>query len=102
MALEKIHGINFGRALRNHDHDLELLNELTSTFLDIYGKCDTELNAFVNSGDFKKAERLVHYISSVSGSFGAIKLMDVSRDIEHCLQGDRSDIGTLLTISPRC
>ncbi len=98
LVRKEIRGIDFGRVLRNHDDDLVLLNELTSTFLDIYGQCDTELSAFVNSGDLKKAERLVHNIASVSGSFGAAKLMDVSRNIEHCLQDDRSDIENLLTL----
>lgn len=93
---KEIRGIDFGRALQNHDHNQALLNELTSTFVEIYGQCDEELNSFVSSGDLHKAERLVHNVAGVSGSFGATKLMDVSREIEHALEDSSAELKPLL------
>lgn len=48
--------------------------------------------------DCDKAERLVHNIAGVAGSFDAISLMNISRDIEHFLQNSEGDIKTLQMI----
>ena len=88
LPREQIRGIDFGLALRNHDDDLELLNRLTGTFIDIYQHADDELNTFLTIQEFDKAERLMHNIAGVAGSFGATSLMNTARDIEHSLHNE--------------
>jgi PAS domain S-box-containing protein len=98
LPRQEIRGIDFGQALRNHDHDLELLDRLTGTFIDIYQHSDEELKALIRSRDLDKAERLMHNIAGVAGSFGATGLMNVARDIEHSLQDATCEITALETV----
>ena len=95
LPRHEIRGINFGQALRNHGDDLELLNRLTDTFIEIYQHSDDELSNLVVTEDYVKAERLVHNIAGVAGSFGATSLMNISRDIEHFLQNADGEIEPL-------
>jgi CheY-like chemotaxis protein len=93
----EIRGIDFGKALRNHDHDTLLLSRLMNEFLKIYEDADEQLKQLLDEGDTTRAERLVHNVAGVSGSFGAVKLMDASRAIEHQLIDGDQDLGEKLT-----
>lgn len=84
-ARTEIRGVDFGRALRNHDNDEALLSRLMGEFIRIYDQSDVQLAEHVRTGDLTKAERLAHNIAGVSGSFGAMKLMEAARAIEHRL-----------------
>ncbi len=91
------HGIDFDKALRNHGQDISLLYQLTSTFIEIYEHADQELNNLLETDEYEIAERLVHNIAGVSGSFGADTLMNSAREVEHSLQKDGGVTDTLLT-----
>jgi PAS domain S-box-containing protein len=95
LSAHEILGIDFGLALRNHDGDLDLLNRLTGTFIEIYSRADKDLDTFLASDDLGQSERLMHNISGVAGSFGATTLMNISREIEHQLQNGTTNIAPL-------
>jgi len=98
LPREQIRGIDFGQALRNHDGDLELLNRLTGTFIDIYQHADDEFNTLITTQEYDKAERLMHNIAGVAGSFGATSLMDTARDLEHSLHNASFEDESLQTV----
>lgn len=85
--------VDFGLALKNHDHDEYLLNRLTQDFVDIYGDSANRLRQTLNPDDIEHAERLLHNIAGVAGSFGAKKLMEDCRRFEHLIR-DRGDLKT--------
>ncbi len=91
------HGIDFDKALRNHGQDLSLLFRLTTTFVEIYQHADLDLNKLLDNDDAEKAERLMHNLAGVSGSFGADALMHIAREIEHSLQKDGNIADAQLT-----
>jgi len=95
LSSPEILGIDFGQALRNHDGDLDLLNRLTGTFIEIYNHADEELDSFLACQDFDQSERLMHNIAGVAGSFGATTLMNISREIEHSLQTGTTELEDL-------
>ncbi|MFP6807954.1 MAG: ATP-binding protein [Pseudomonadales bacterium] len=86
IAEPSVQGVDFQQALRNHGDDAALLNRLTGTFIEIYQHSDGELTEMLASDEFENAERLVHNIAGVAGSFGANNLMVAAREIEHSLQ----------------
>ncbi|MFT5098150.1 MAG: PAS domain S-box-containing protein [Planctomycetaceae bacterium] len=83
--------VDFGLALKNHDYDEYLLNRLTLDFVDIYGDSANRLRQTLNQDDIEHAERLMHNIAAVAGSFGANKLMLDCRRLEHLIR----DLGDL-------
>lgn len=92
-----IEGIDFGRALRNHANDEALLDRLLAEFVNIYGTADRQLRDLVDQREFARAERLAHNLAGVTGSFGAIELMDAARSIEHQLKDNDGDLQSLLS-----
>ena len=78
--------MDFGVALKNHDDDEFLLNRLTQDFVEIYGDSANLLRQTLNPDDIEQAERLMHNIAGVAGSFGAMKLMDHCRRFEHLIR----------------
>ncbi|XOV89370.1 MAG: AAA family ATPase [Pseudomonadota bacterium] len=78
-----IRGVDFGRALRNHGGDRELLSSLMTEFVKIYRFSDEDLRALLASADPVRAERLAHNVAGVAGSFGAMALMNAARALEH-------------------
>ena len=78
--------VDFGVALKNHDDDEFLLNRLTQDFVEIYGDSANLLRQTLNPDDIEQAERLMHNIAGVAGSFGAMKLMDHCRRFEHLIR----------------
>ena len=84
-----INGINFDQPLRNNDYDFDLVLQLRGDFIQIYGDADEELAQHLDKRENEAAERLMHNIAGVSGNFGAIKLMDVTRALERQIkEGD--------------
>ncbi len=77
-----IRGVDFGRALRNHGGDRELLSSLMSEFVKIYRFSDEELRTLLASADPVRADRLAHNVAGVAGSFGAMGLMNAARALE--------------------
>jgi PAS domain S-box-containing protein len=83
-----IRGVNFGKAIASHDGDLEFLYTLTGDFVNIYGKADEEFTNFLNAQDIEQADRLIHNIAGLSGTFGAEELMLIARSVEQELRAD--------------
>ncbi len=81
-----IRGINFGRAIENHGGDTEFLINLTGDFINIYGRVDEELDSFLKKKDIEQAQRLIHNIAGLAGTFGADSLMNISREVEYQLR----------------
>ena len=95
-----IRGIDFGKALSSHDFDEELLLRLSNDFVSIYGQADDQFLELLKDDDTEKAERLVHNIAGVAGSFGASSLMQSARALEHSLRrSSRPDQAALLEFS---
>mgnify|MGYP003648193074 FL=1 len=82
----EIRGVDFGLALRNHDDDEDLLNRLTHDFQTIYHDAAAQLKTALDDNNIEQAERLLHNIAGVSGSFGAEALMRCSRRTEKIIQ----------------
>ncbi len=81
-----ISDIDFGLALVNHDGDEKLLMQLTKVFCDLYQYSDTELADLLAKDSFEGAERLMHNIAGVAGSFAAFELMQTAKAIEHAIK----------------
>jgi len=93
----QIRGIDFDKALSNHDHDKVLFTKLSKEFIRIYEHADREfcsLLAIDSNGDQtdsdlsaekEKAERLMHNVAGVAGNFGGLNLMEAARGLEHQL-----------------
>ncbi len=81
-----VRGVNFGSALESHGGDMEFLITLTTDFISFYGDTDETLKAHLDNSELEPAERLVHNIAGLSGTFGATSLMDTSRRVEQELQ----------------
>ena len=78
----EINGVNFSSALESHGGDINFLVTLTGDFVDIYSNASDELKKFLDAGDTEKAERLVHNLAGLSGTFGAAALMKSARALE--------------------
>ena len=84
-----LRGVNFSQALIAHDHNSQLLQRLLVEFTRIYKNADQEFRSFLGDGELVKAERLMHNIAGVVGSFGAFDLMSAAKTLEHkLLAGD--------------
>jgi len=81
-----VRGVNFGKAIDSHGGDTEFLITLTNDFISFYGHADEDLKAHLEKSELEPAERLVHNIAGLSGTFGATALMDASRRVEKELQ----------------
>ncbi|MCB1647739.1 MAG: response regulator, partial [Pseudomonadales bacterium] len=88
----EVNGIRLGHALRNHGNDENLLITLMREFGKFYGNADNTLLDYLRNHELKEAERLAHNIAGVSGSFGAMRLMEVSRVIEHRIAAGQEDL----------
>lgn len=80
-----IRDINFGKALKNHDGDEELLARLLRDFVSFYSDAPDTLREAISSNDLETASRLTHNLAGLAGTFGADKLMEVSRSAEHSI-----------------
>ena len=85
-------GIDFRLALRNHDGDDALLKRLLSDFVRLYEDAPEKLQQHIAEHNSDAAERLAHNIAGVAGSFGALALMQIARDVEHLLQDGEEDL----------
>ncbi|MBL6690122.1 MAG: AAA family ATPase [Pseudomonadales bacterium] len=81
-----VRGVNFGKAIDSHGGDTDFLITLTNDFINFYGHADEALRAHLDNSELEPAERLVHNIAGLSGTFGATALMDASRRVEKELQ----------------
>ncbi len=81
-----LRGVDFGRAIANHDGDINFLMDLTGDFETLYGHADEDITAFIDSNQLEEAGRLAHNIAGLSGSFGAEDLMQAARRVEHSLK----------------
>ncbi len=77
-----IRGVNFGNALASHGGDVEFLVTLTGDFINFYGEADKDLEMHLARNELEAAERLVHNIAGISGTFGADALMQSARKVE--------------------
>ncbi|MFT7687868.1 MAG: PAS domain S-box-containing protein [Candidatus Azotimanducaceae bacterium] len=105
---DPIRGIDFAKAISNHDDDETLFKNLSKEFIKIYQHSDKEFmqllqNTFwdqnkdavgdsnvahefdENELNKEKAERLMHNVAGVAGNFGGLKLMEAARALEHQL-----------------
>ncbi len=89
---EDTDGIDFRLALRNHDGDDKLLKRLLSDFVRLYEDAPETLQRHLGEGDLDAAERLAHNVAGVAGSFGAMTLMQIARDVEHLIQDEAEDL----------
>jgi HPt (histidine-containing phosphotransfer) domain-containing protein len=80
-----VRGVNFSQALKAHDHDSQLLQRLLIEFTRIYKNADQDFRSLLSDRETIKAERLVHNIAGVVGSFGAYDLMAAAKALEHKL-----------------
>jgi len=83
LVQQEILGVDFGSALKMHDHDEDLLLSLMDEFVRIYSDADKDFLNFLKEKELEKAERLMHNMAGVVGNFGANQLMKVSRLLEH-------------------
>ncbi len=81
-----VRGVNFGNAIDSHGGDLEFLVTLTNDFISFYGTADETLKSHLDNAELEPAERLVHNIAGLSGTFGANALMESARNVERELQ----------------
>lgn len=77
-----VRGVNFGNAINSHGGDVQFLITLTSDFINIYGNADSQIAGFLAERDIEQAERLIHNIAGISGTFGAEDLMETCRKVE--------------------
>ena len=84
-----VRGVNFGSALSSHGGDVDFLVTLTGDFIDIYGNAADDLQRSLTQQDFEQAERLMHNIAGLSGTFGANGLMASARQIESDFRTDQ-------------
>ena len=81
-----IRGVNFGKAIASHSGDIEFLVSLTGDFLEIYARADQQVIDHLDAGETEEAERLLHNIAGIAGSFGADRLMEATRHAEQELR----------------
>ncbi|MFT6434447.1 MAG: PAS domain S-box-containing protein [Candidatus Azotimanducaceae bacterium] len=76
----------FTIALQNHSGDTEFLKALLGDFLNFYRHAGEELEAFIKEPSHdEQAIRLAHNLAGVSGSFGAMDLVNSARALEKSL-----------------
>jgi PAS domain S-box-containing protein len=92
-----IRGVNFSNAISSHSGDIAFLVTLTNDFINIYGNAADELKQLLDSKDRESAERLIHNIAGLSGTFGAEALLSTSRNIEKAIRDGGSPSETLRT-----
>jgi HPt (histidine-containing phosphotransfer) domain-containing protein len=83
LVQQEILGVDFGSALKMHDHDEALLLSLMDEFVRIYSNADKDFLDLLKEKELEKAERLMHNMAGVVGNFGANQLMKTSRVLEH-------------------
>ncbi len=86
-----IRGVNFGNAIDSHGGDLDFLHTLIGDFVEIYGKADAQFTNFLRAQDIEQADRLIHNIAGLSGTFGAEGLMLVAKKVGKELQAENED-----------
>jgi len=97
----QIRGIDFDKALSNHDYDEALFKRLSGEFVRIYADADKEFCTLLaigvsgvhpnldNTRNKENAERLMHNVAGVAGNFGGLNLMEAARALEHQLMVDK-------------
>lgn len=70
----------------------QLLKRLLSDFVCLYEDAPEKLQQHIAEYNSDAAERLAHNIAGVAGSFGALALMQIARDVEHLLQDGEEDL----------
>ncbi|MBO6563313.1 MAG: AAA family ATPase [Pseudomonadales bacterium] len=81
-----VRGVDFGNAIDSHGGDLAFMVALTNDFISFYGTADQTLKTYLDNAELESAERLVHNIAGLSGTFGANALMEAARGVERELQ----------------
>ncbi|MBV1877065.1 MAG: protein kinase [Pseudomonadales bacterium] len=77
--------INLHLALANFDNDENLLRQLVAEFIRLYASSCQTLSSHLTNNETEAAERLMHNVAGVAGSFGANQLMAAARHIEQSL-----------------
>ncbi len=77
-----INGVDFDRPLKNHEYDFELVSRLLGDFIELYGNAGHDLDELMVGAQLEQAERLLHNVAGVAGSFGGLELMTAARQLE--------------------
>ncbi len=82
--------VDFELALANHDGDQDLLNRLLSDFVEFYAGSPQQLSAAISENRFEAAERLMHNLAGLAGTFGAESLMRLCRRHEKTISREQT------------
>jgi PAS domain S-box-containing protein len=85
-----LRGVDFGKAIATHSQDVEFLMSLTNDFIDLYGHVDEQVRQSLIESNYEEAERLMHNIAGLSGTFGADALMSSARMVEYEIRDTQS------------
>ena len=90
---KRVHGIDIGLAIKNHNDNVGLMLRLMGDFGGYYGDAAQKMRDYLQSEAFEDAERLAHNLHGVAGSFGANRLKDASKTLENALvEGDSPNL----------
>lgn len=82
----EIPGINLDRALNRIGGNTVLLRNILRSFLEQYSGVEAILNGYLEKGNVKEVQRLVHSIKGTSGNIGAESLFAAAGDLERQLK----------------
>ena len=82
----RLPGIDIPLAIRNHNDNVPLMVKLMGDFGTYYGDAGVKVRDMILKSEFEDAERLVHNLHGVAGSFGAARLKEACRTLEKALE----------------
>ena len=85
LELRRLPGIDLGLAIKGHNGNIKLMMKLMGDFGNYYGDAGRRVREMIKTGQLEEAERLVHNLHGVAGSFGAARLKDASKTLELAL-----------------
>ena len=85
QAVEQYAGLDIVAGLKTCNGKQALFNKLLRKFLETYSNIDTEISQALAAEDFVSARSLLHKLTGVSASIGALTLADTARSIDRAL-----------------